>query len=133
MAGCAPQPTCQLLPAMPCCSPSPQPHHPCPSPARSAFRELDGTEHLGVGKLVVSFSNPVKASDPHRGPGTGTGVNRPMGTQRGGQGGTGAGGRGGGGGGGAPGGMMVRKKGGRVLSQWHCRLGLRCAIAWRWR
>lgn len=36
-----------------------------------------------MGKLVVSFSNPVKASDPNRGPGSGNGVNRPMQVQAG--------------------------------------------------
>jgi hypothetical protein len=79
---------------------------------RSAFRALDGTEHLGIGKLVVSFSNPVKASDPHRGPGTGTGVNRPMGMQggRGMQSGAMQGGRGGPGGMQGGRGMMVRRR-----------------------
>ncbi|KAL4426495.1 hypothetical protein ABPG77_008353 [Micractinium sp. CCAP 211/92] len=32
--------------------------------ADAAYRVLDGTEHPGIGRLVISFSNPVKANDP---------------------------------------------------------------------
>jgi hypothetical protein len=53
-------------------APPPPPSHP-----PSAFRALDGTDHEGIGRLLISFSNPVKAAEAlHRAATGGTGAAR---------------------------------------------------------
>ena len=47
-------------------APDPQRCLALPPAACRAYRALDMTEQPGIGKLLISFSNPVKANDPNR-------------------------------------------------------------------